>query len=212
MLKSLVIKHNEVKATWNKEQLEQYFHESKHDPSYAGNYRKVMKEFRKDEKMRKATIMNDGKRLSAGCDWWRIRPVWRIYYNGIFVELALLCPWEFGRKLLYFCMGQNLFGRNIKLGKNVLFDHIYGDMVKVGKNVVIEDGVMLDGHEFTTAEGMAGKAIIEDGVILRKNSWVRAGITIGKGAVLEENAGAMKDIGPGEVWAGSPAKKVEKAV
>lgn len=207
---SFVIKEDTILATWNDEQKEKYFGESKNDSNFAKKVRNLTKKFRKDKKIRKIEFRNDGKRLNAGCEWWRARPVWRIYYNGIFVELAQLCPFEFGRKMLYWFMGQNLFGRNIKLGKKVMFDHIYGDMVHVGRNVVIEDGVMMDGHEYTTSETTYGRTIIEDNVILKKGSYVREALTIGKGAVLEENSFAMKDIGPGEIWKGAPAKLIGK--
>ena len=205
---SFVIKQDVILATWTDEQREKYFGESKHDPNFAKKVRKLTRKFRKDKKIRKIEFRNDGKRLNAGCEWWRARPVLRIYYNGIFVELAQLCPFEFGRKLLYWFMGQNLFGRNINLGKKVVFDHIYGDMVQVGRNVVIEDGVFLDGHEYTTSETTYGRTIIEGNVVLKKGSYVREALTVGEGAVVEENSFAMKDIGPGEIWKGAPAKLV----
>ena len=103
-------------------------------------------------------------------------------------------------------MGQNLFGNNIKVGKGVVFDHIYGDMVEVGKNVVLEDGVFLDGHEYTISEAIYGRTIIGDNVTIKKGSFLRAGITVGEGAVIEEDSIVMKDIGPREIWQGSPAK------
>lgn len=207
---SFVVKQDLVLLKWNKEQKEKYFGESKHDPGYVKKVNKLTAKFRKNKKIRKVEFRNDGSRLNAGCDWWRARHVWRIYYNGIFVELALLCPFEFGRKLLLWFMGQNLFGRNIKLGKRVLFDHIYGNMVEIGKNVVIGDGAALDGHEYTISETLYGRTKIEDNVILKKGSYVRAGLIVGKGSILEENSFAMKDIGEGEIWKGAPAKLVGK--
>ena len=163
---------------------------------------------KKSTTLEKIEFKNDGNRLNAGCDWWRARPVTRIYYNGIFVELALLCPFEFGRKLLFWFMGQNLFNKNIKIGKRVMFDHIYGDQVQVGKNVTIEDGVLLDGHEYTTSETIYARTIIKDNVTLKKGCFIRCGLTIGKGAIIEENSGVMKDVGPGEIWEGLPAKLI----
>ncbi len=205
---SFVIKYNKVLATWSKKQLDKYFHISKQNPKFGEKVRKITRKFRKDKSLRKVEFQHDGNRLNAGCDWWRARPVTRIYYNGLFVELALICPFEFGRKLLYWCMGQNLFGKNIKLGKKVLFDHIYGDFQKIGKNVIFEEGALIDGHEYTTSETVYAKSIIEDNVVIKKGAYVRAGLTIGRNAILEKDSFAMKDIGPGEIWKGAPAKLV----
>ena len=36
--------------------------------------------------------------------------------------------------------------------------------------------------------------IIEDDVVMKKGSYAREGITIGKGAVIEENTFLMKDL------------------
>jgi len=205
---SFVIKNNLVLTTWDTEQEEKYFGKSKNEKGFGRKVAKLTREFRKDKTMRKLEFKNNGPRLNAGCEWWRARPVTRIYYNGIFVELALLCNWEFGRKLLFWFMGQNLFGKNIKLGKRAMFDHIYGDMVSVGKNVVLGDDCMLDGHEYTIAETIFGRTIIEDNVILKKGVYIREGLTIGKGAIIEQGAFIMKNVGPGEIWKGAPAKLV----
>jgi len=205
---SFVIKKDIILKQWSEDERERFFGESKNDPNFPKKVKELTKKFRKDKKLRFVKFKNDGNRLNAGCEWWRARPVWRIYYNGVFVELALLCPFEFGRKLLYFCMGQNLFGKNIKLGKNVVFDHIYGDMVSIGKNVNIGNDVFLDGHEYTTSETIYGKAIIKDDVTIKNRCYIREHITIGRGAILESNSFAMKDIGPGEIWQGAPAKLI----
>ncbi len=204
---SFVIGHNRVLKTWDKKELNKYFCKSKHDPDYAKKYREKTKKFRKDKKMRSVTIVNHGNRLNAGCDWWRARPVWRIYYNGILVELSLLCPFEPIRKLLYKLMGVK-WGKNFKLGKKVTFDHIYGDMVTIGDNVTVGDGCFFDGHEYTIAEGIYGRTIVGNNVKMKAGSFLRAGITVRDNALID--GGVMKDVGEGEHWKGFPAKKVEK--
>jgi acetyltransferase-like isoleucine patch superfamily enzyme len=206
---SFVIKHNEVIKKWSKEELERHFGESKHDPNYARKVRELTKRFRKDKNLRHIRFRNDGNRLNAGCDWWRARPVWRIYYNGILVELAVLCPFESIRKALYWLMGVR-FGKNFRIGKRVYFDHIYGDMVRLGDNVTLEDDVFMDAHEYTAAETVYAKTVVGNNVLIKKGTWVRGGSTIGNNVVIEENSAVMKDIPDNEVWGGSPAKFMRK--
>jgi len=208
---SFVVGDNRIIKTWSEEEIERHFGKSKHDPNYAKKVRKLTKKFRKDKNLRHISFRNDGNRLNAGCDWWRARPVLRIYYNGIFVELAHLCPFQSIRKFLFWMIGVR-FGKKFRLGKKVYFDHIYGSTVRIGNNVTIEDNVFMDAHEYTASETVYAKTIVKDNVTIKKGCWVRGGVTIGNNALIEENSDVMKDVGDNEVWGGSPAKLMGKSV
>ncbi|MBR9699191.1 hypothetical protein GOV09_01925 [Candidatus Woesearchaeota archaeon] len=206
---SFVVGHNKILKTWSTEEVERHFGESKHNPHYARNYKKETTKFRTDPSVRKITLRNDGNRLNAGCDWWRARPVWQIYWKGALVEASLLCPFEPIRKMLMWIMGVR-WGKNFKLGKKVMFDHIYGDMVRFGDNCVIEDGAYFDGHDYTISEGIYGRTTIGNNFHAKKGAYVRSGLVIGNNVTLEEHAVLIKDAKDNEVWAGAPAKLVEK--
>jgi len=205
---SFVIRNNKVIKTWSKEEVERHFGHSKHDPKYARKVKKLTDDFRRDKEKRLVRFRNDGSRLNAGCDWWRARPVWQIYWNGLWMELNLLMPFQPMRKLCLWIMGVR-WGKNFKLGKKVTFDHIYGDTIRIGNNVSIGDYTFMDGHEYTASETVYGKTIVRNNVKIGKRCWVRGGATIGDHAVIKNDSDIMKDVGEKEIWQGSPAKLVE---
>ena len=54
--------------------------------------------------------------------------------------------------------------------------------------------------------GIAGSAVLEDNVIMAAGSGVKEHTRIGKGATVAAKGGAIKDVPPGEVVSGFPAR------
>lgn len=50
--------------------------------------------------------------------------------------------------------------------------------------------------------------VIKDGVWVASNVTILKGVTIGEGAVIAANSVVNSDVGPFEIWGGSPAKKI----
>jgi len=201
-----VVSKDRVVKEWNKEELEKYFADPTNDPNYYNELKQKTKEFRKNQDMMKISFKNGGKRLNPGDEWYLSRPWPRIFYNAAFVELARFTPTNFLRKLLMRCIGVK-FGKNVYMGKNVVFDHIYGDLVTVGNNVYLDDGAYLDGHSYTIAETVFGRVHIGDNTKLGKDVHVMCGVKIGKNCTILDNSSVLRDIPDGETWGGIPAKK-----
>lgn len=197
---------------FTKEQIEQYSRSVPHTKSYYRTYRKKMDEFMKDKKMKVVRIPYGGKRGNAGNDWFKARNPLMIYLKGGTIEFTRLFPFKGFCKPFYSFIGTKM-GKNVSIGRRLVVDHFFPEHLIIGDNVTIGDDVYMDGHEFTIAESMFGRTIIEDNVKIGNGVWVRTGVTVGKGAVIEPGSMVMKDVPPGEVWGGSPAKfknKVEE--
>jgi UDP-3-O-[3-hydroxymyristoyl] glucosamine N-acyltransferase len=78
-----------------------------------------------------------------------------------------------------------------------------GPHVNVGHNVEVGEDVLIAGHA-----QMGGGARIGKGVTIWQGAVVANGVTIGEGAVIGMSAVVRKDVDPGEVWAGNPARKL----
>jgi len=78
-----------------------------------------------------------------------------------------------------------------------------GPHVNVGHNVDVGEDVLIAGHA-----QMGGGARLGKGVTIWQGAVVTNGVTIGEGAVIGMSAVVRKDVSPGEVWAGNPARKL----
>jgi serine O-acetyltransferase len=96
-----------------------------------------------------------------------------------------------------------------KIGRHLFIDHgftVIGETAEIGDNVTIYQCVTLGGT--SPADGIAGKRhpTIEDDVVIGSGAQILGPITVGKGATIAANAVVTKDVPPGSVMMGIPAK------
>lgn len=110
------------------------------------------------------------------------------------------------------------FGKNIRVGKNVLINHACEFMDRGG--ITIEDDVLIGPkvNLITTNHPLdpsKRKSMISKPIIIKKNAWIGAGATVLPGVTLGENsvvsaaAVVTKDVPPNTVVAGIPAKVIK---
>jgi acetyltransferase-like isoleucine patch superfamily enzyme len=78
-----------------------------------------------------------------------------------------------------------------------------GPHVNVSHNVEVGEDVLIAGHA-----QIAGSARIGRGAVIWQSAVIANGVTIGEGAVIGMSAAVRDDVGPGEVWAGNPARRL----
>jgi len=78
-----------------------------------------------------------------------------------------------------------------------------GPHVNVGHNVEVGEDVLIAGHA-----QVGGGARIGRGATIWQSAVVANGVTVGEGAVIGMSAAVRKNVSPGEVWAGNPARKL----
>lgn len=195
---------------FDKEEIEKYFKPSDGNyKAYYKDFRKKVRGFIKDPAQNYFKIHYNGKRLNAGDDWHKARNVFRIFYNGIIIEITRLLPHCFFKTFLLKMAGVKI-GKNVKIGKGCVFDHLFCDSITLEDNVTLENNVYIDGHSYTITQTIFGKTLVKKGAYLKKNSFVATGTTIGENSVLEENSTAERVIPDNEKWGGMPAKFIEK--
>lgn len=102
-------------------------------------------------------------------------------------------------------------GINSQIDKGALSDTIVGDYVKLGSQCHISHNDRVDNNVVLT-----GGVILAGSVTVGENTWistrviVNPGHTIGKDCFLSSAAVVNKDIPEGEMWAGSPARRICK--
>ena len=97
-------------------------------------------------------------------------------------------------------------GANSCIDRGAFDDTVVGEdtkidnLVQIGHNVRIGRGCL-----FASQVGVSGSTVIGDGVRFGGQAGIADHLKISDGATLMAQAGLMNDIGPGEVWGGSPA-------
>jgi putative colanic acid biosynthesis acetyltransferase WcaF len=85
--------------------------------------------------------------------------------------------------------------------------------ITIGKNVALAHKVYLNtgGHDYKkiTFDIFARPIFIEDECWLTNDVYVAPGVTIGKGTILAARSSALKDLPPGKICAGTPAKPIK---
>ena len=84
---------------------------------------------------------------------------------------------------------------------------VVGARAIIGRNCHISAGAVIAG----VLEPPSKKpVVIEDDVLVGANAVVLAGTTVGKGSVVAAGAVVLKDVPPGVIVAGMPAKVIRK--
>jgi sugar O-acyltransferase (sialic acid O-acetyltransferase NeuD family) len=91
--------------------------------------------------------------------------------------------------------------------------------ITIGRHVVVmpqvvftHDDVIGDFTTFGAGARLAGGVVVERGAYVGSGALVRGYLTIGAGAVVGMGAVVTRDVPPGEVWVGNPARRLARAV
>ncbi|QQG48517.1 MAG: N-acetyltransferase [archaeon] len=78
-------------------------------------------------------------------------------------------------------------------------------MSRIGRNVFIGPAAVLTNDPYPPSKRMIG-VTIEDGAVIGARAVIKAGVTVGKRAVVAMGAVVTKDVPPGKVVMGVPAR------
>ena len=130
---------------------------------------------------------------------WRmsVRPrLLRTPLTLIYRIMFKMCEWLCGMKLSY----------NVPVGRRVRLDH-FGGMIlgarQIGSDVILRQNTTLG---IASIADRNAKPTIEDGADIGAGAVILGNITIGRGAVVGANAVVTRDVPPGAVVGGVPAR------
>ncbi len=149
------------------------------------------------------------------------RSRWEILlYPGVLaLGLHRVAHWLFKGELYFLARLVNHISRFLtaidihpgaQIGRFFFVDHgfvVIGETAVIGDNVTIYQGATLGGRNPTDGVGGKRHPTIEDDVIVSLGAAILGPVTIGKGARIGANAVVTKDVTPGSVMVGIPARR-----
>ncbi|MTI80505.1 MAG: acyltransferase [Firmicutes bacterium] len=134
----------------------------------------------------------------------------RASYNFIIITLCRVLPFL---RLKNFCYRHLLgmkVGKDVSVGLMAMFDIFLPHLITIGSNSVIGYNVTILTHEFLVKEYRIGRVNIGDEVMLGANATILPGVTIGDGSVVAAGSVVTKDVPPGVMVGGVPARIIKK--
>src|SRR5919199_1927789 len=105
-----------------------------------------------------------------------------------------------------------VIGDDVHIGPWTIFDYSYTHLIEIGSRVTIAPRVHLLAHDASTKRHLdytrVGRITIEDDVFLGAGSTIMPGVRVGAGSIVGVHALVTKDVPPGTLVVGVPAKVV----
>jgi len=105
-----------------------------------------------------------------------------------------------------------VIGADVHIGPWTIFDYSYPHLIEIGSRVTIAPRVHLLAHDASTKRHLdytrVGRIVVEDDVFLGAGSTIMPGVRVGAGSIVGVHALVTKDVPPGTLVIGVPAKVV----
>jgi len=133
----------------------------------------------------------------------RFEPAWMLLFAPAITNLIfpfnILYRWLFGPH-----------SKTVIIGDNFLMTDPH--YTYLGRNVTIGVNCVISAHLFEGKRLLIRRVEMDDNVMVGAGAMIAPGVRIGEGAVISAAAVLLPytQVGPGEVWEGSPARRVAK--
>lgn len=142
--------------------------------------------------------------------WHRAVSPGRVALNFIVITLCRYIPSLTLKNWLYRRVGIKV-GSRVSVGLSAMMDVFFPQLITIGENSVVGYNSTILCHEFLVHEYRTGEVIIGRDVMIGANSTILPGVIIGDGAVVGAGALVSRDVPPGVMVVGVPARVVEEA-
>jgi len=133
---------------------------------------------------------------------------WKAVRNFIFIQLARYCPELSVKNWIYRRVLGMKVGRQTSFALMVMVDVFFPERISIGDNSIVGYNSTLLTHEYLIKEYRLGDIRIGSNVMIGANVTVLPGVTIGDGSVIGAGAVVTKDVPPGVLTVGNPARVV----
>jgi acetyltransferase-like isoleucine patch superfamily enzyme len=133
----------------------------------------------------------------------------RVVYYFLVVTLCRFLPFfDLKNYLCRSLLGMKI-GRDVSIGLMAMFDVFFPQLISIGDNSIIGYNTTILTHEFLVKDYCKGPVEIGAGVLIGSNVTILPGVRIGDGAVVGAGSLVNRDIPPGALAAGVPARIIK---
>jgi acetyltransferase-like isoleucine patch superfamily enzyme len=136
---------------------------------------------------------------------YKVVPVWRVARNFIVLNIARYCPNLAFKRWLYRLLGVKV-GRMASISLGAQLDWLFPQLITIGENATIGLDACILTHEFLRHEYRLGEVEIGPDTLIGARAIVLAGVKIGAGAIVGAGSVVTKDVPPGHLAVGVPAR------
>lgn len=136
---------------------------------------------------------------------YRVVPLWRVARNFIVQTIARYCPSLALKRWLYRRLGVGV-GKSVAIGLGAQLDWLFPQLISIGENAIIGLDACILTHEFLRHEYRLGKVEIGPDAVIGARALILPGVNIGAGAVVGAGAIVTRDVPPGTLAVGAPAR------
>jgi len=129
----------------------------------------------------------------------------RVAFNFLVITLCRYLPFFGLKNFLYRRLGVKI-GKDASVGLMAMFDVFFPGLISVGENSIIGYNATILTHEFLVREYRKGPVEIGSNVLIGTNTTILPGVRIGDGAVVGAGSLVNRDIPPGVLACGVPAR------
>lgn len=130
----------------------------------------------------------------------------RVAFNFTVITLCRYIPFLGFKNFLYRRLLGMKVGKDVSVGLMAMFDVFFPGLIIIGDNSIIGYNATILTHEFLVREYRKGIVEIGSGVMIGSNSTILPGVRIGDGAVVGAGSLVNRDVPPGVLVAGVPAR------
>ncbi|MGB9858398.1 MAG: acyltransferase [Moorellaceae bacterium] len=145
--------------------------------------------------------------LNSMACWRQVAPLWRVTWNFCLIQLSRYLPFLRVKNYLLRLVGIKV-ASSASVGLMAMFDVLRPDLIVIGENSIIGYNATILCHEFLPHEYRLGKVEIGSWVLIGANATILPGVRIGDGAIVGAGAVVTRDVPPGAVVAGVPARPI----
>ncbi len=129
----------------------------------------------------------------------------KVIRNFLVIYLCRFLPSLTLKNWLYRRVGMKV-GRHVSVGLMAMMDIFFPEEITIGDNTIIGYNTVILGHEYLLREWRRGPVVIGKNVTVGANCTILPGVIIGDGATISAMSLVNKDVPPGAVVGGVPAR------
>jgi acetyltransferase-like isoleucine patch superfamily enzyme len=138
---------------------------------------------------------------------WALPARWWFYFRAALLLAVMKLPFNSPKVALLRRLGARV-GQHVDISADVWIDPTFLELLTIEDEVMLGVGVRIFLHAFDRDHFEAGRVTLRKGVIIGGFALIGHGVEIGEGAVVAAGAVVGRDVPPGKVAIGNPARIV----